>query len=624
MPDDRWKPLVGTPSKRPIPPNILVPDPSPAPSVTSDSDSPALLPPTPERSFIHLRRQGQYVPRPPVMHIQGIFEELREHMPTKALDSENSDDLGWLDQLPVGEQDTMQLMADVFNEKPLTVNMLSNIICSRRSPPSSSEASYREYQKERARTESPEWDKTTLRKELRDSEAYKSDTGVPSNPERYKHTGLGSSESEAQNRMPFKRDNVPVSGSDRTDTDILSDFRPRAGMGKAHGEPSDYLERKKKHPSLEIDSYGNNLANVSFTRTLTKDKEAEPLALNGRDTVSDAFADRKLPSGKGSLFSNPNPFSQPTLVYHIEIPPLDPLDLDPLPDSYPAGEATLVQVRTGEEPTLPNDDLSQPPNDAREARSGVQSVHEDQSASQSIHEDQPAVQPIHQEQPVAQSTPSDRQPSANGAIRTLTKKIERFFSNDFPDNVPQASSQSRTRSGKPAKNPHTQFRNDITKLGPAKPTPEHEISRSKGALRKVPDSRTVHAPISSMSPLGIPIRTLVTVHDVPQRKYVDVKIGASKPPSLDPIEGPSAIGAALSHPGVSGSDENHGQTLPESEAEKETMGDPAADYQGITMSGALGKKCSISLLTYSLLFRPSEIRSRESNDCSLSLHGIIQ
>lgn len=61
-PSKRWKPLVGTPSKSPIPHDILVPDPSP-PQV--DPESPVPGPSTPT-SFVHKRRQGEYVPRPPV------------------------------------------------------------------------------------------------------------------------------------------------------------------------------------------------------------------------------------------------------------------------------------------------------------------------------------------------------------------------------------------------------------------------------------------------------------------------------------------------------------------------------------------------------------------------------
>ena len=60
----KWKPLVGTPSKGPIPEDILVPDPS-TPRTVSDTES--LLQsnsstPTPS---IHVRRRGEHISRPP-------------------------------------------------------------------------------------------------------------------------------------------------------------------------------------------------------------------------------------------------------------------------------------------------------------------------------------------------------------------------------------------------------------------------------------------------------------------------------------------------------------------------------------------------------------------------------
>lgn len=63
-PSQRWKPLVGTPSKSPIPHDILVPDPSPRQGF-ADPESPVTDPSSPA-SFVHKRRQGEYVPRPPV------------------------------------------------------------------------------------------------------------------------------------------------------------------------------------------------------------------------------------------------------------------------------------------------------------------------------------------------------------------------------------------------------------------------------------------------------------------------------------------------------------------------------------------------------------------------------
>lgn len=64
----RWRPLVGTPSKSPIPDDILVPDPSPS-QVLPDPESPVPGLSTPT-SFVHRRRQGEYVPRPPVWTVR--------------------------------------------------------------------------------------------------------------------------------------------------------------------------------------------------------------------------------------------------------------------------------------------------------------------------------------------------------------------------------------------------------------------------------------------------------------------------------------------------------------------------------------------------------------------------
>ena len=69
--DPRWKPLVGTPSKPPVPGNILVPDPSPARDAADDGSPCTLVSSTPG-SFIHRRRQGEYVPRPPVWKIYNL------------------------------------------------------------------------------------------------------------------------------------------------------------------------------------------------------------------------------------------------------------------------------------------------------------------------------------------------------------------------------------------------------------------------------------------------------------------------------------------------------------------------------------------------------------------------
>lgn len=71
VPESRWKPLVGTPSKPPIPKDVFVPDPSPA-RTFSDTASTTTLPPSTPGSFIHQRRQGEYVPRPPIWTIYNM------------------------------------------------------------------------------------------------------------------------------------------------------------------------------------------------------------------------------------------------------------------------------------------------------------------------------------------------------------------------------------------------------------------------------------------------------------------------------------------------------------------------------------------------------------------------
>lgn len=69
--ESKWKPLIGTPSKSPIPENIFVPDPSPARTIsdTASTIMPALS--TPD-SFVHRRRQGEYVPRPPIWTVYNM------------------------------------------------------------------------------------------------------------------------------------------------------------------------------------------------------------------------------------------------------------------------------------------------------------------------------------------------------------------------------------------------------------------------------------------------------------------------------------------------------------------------------------------------------------------------
>lgn len=85
-PSQRWKPLVGTPSKSPIPHDILVPDPSPR-QVFADPESPTPDPSSPT-SFVHKRRQGEYVPRPPVWTVHNPDGGLSD--PAHELDHEDN------------------------------------------------------------------------------------------------------------------------------------------------------------------------------------------------------------------------------------------------------------------------------------------------------------------------------------------------------------------------------------------------------------------------------------------------------------------------------------------------------------------------------------------------------
>jgi len=129
MDSPRWKPLTGTPSKPPLPPNILVPDPSPARSTYSDAESLTMLPPSPQGSFIHRRRQGQYIPRPPVWNVSKPNQEPEVsdsgHLEAKLHGSPAP--AGWCDlQLPgMSVDDQVRKMADVFYERPLVVNMMT-------------------------------------------------------------------------------------------------------------------------------------------------------------------------------------------------------------------------------------------------------------------------------------------------------------------------------------------------------------------------------------------------------------------------------------------------------------------------------------------------------------------
>ncbi|KAI4127608.1 MAG: hypothetical protein LQ347_004533 [Umbilicaria vellea] len=76
----KWKPLISTPSRStPIPKGTLVPDPSPA-RTFSDGENSVLMDPSPAGSYIHRRRQGEYVKRPPIWSLVGLGGEKYSHL----------------------------------------------------------------------------------------------------------------------------------------------------------------------------------------------------------------------------------------------------------------------------------------------------------------------------------------------------------------------------------------------------------------------------------------------------------------------------------------------------------------------------------------------------------------
>lgn len=76
----KWKPLISTPSRStPIPKGTLVPDPSPA-RTFSDGENSVLMDPSPAGSYIHRRRQGEYVKRPPVWSLNVLGGEKSSHL----------------------------------------------------------------------------------------------------------------------------------------------------------------------------------------------------------------------------------------------------------------------------------------------------------------------------------------------------------------------------------------------------------------------------------------------------------------------------------------------------------------------------------------------------------------
>ncbi|KAL8826755.1 MAG: hypothetical protein Q9191_003607 [Dirinaria sp. TL-2023a] len=129
MEGERWKPLVETPSKPPIPPSILVPDPSPARSSVSDEESLTILPPSPEGSFIHRRRHAQYVPRPLVWKIEHFgqeFKDLDTSYDNYPVNTElGNSNLSGLRLPGISRDDQIRQMANAFNEQPLVVNMMT-------------------------------------------------------------------------------------------------------------------------------------------------------------------------------------------------------------------------------------------------------------------------------------------------------------------------------------------------------------------------------------------------------------------------------------------------------------------------------------------------------------------
>ncbi|MCJ1261367.1 hypothetical protein MMC22_001231 [Lobaria immixta] len=148
--ESKWKPLIGTPSKSPIPDNILVPDPSPARTL-SDTASTIMPAPSTPSSFVHQRRQGEYVPRPPVwtiynmdgsistslnppglMHLANDSEEalpsqwkrapmLKRENRKLSSHNLNFSDLKFQD---VSFDEKVMKMGEVFMDRPLMVNMM--------------------------------------------------------------------------------------------------------------------------------------------------------------------------------------------------------------------------------------------------------------------------------------------------------------------------------------------------------------------------------------------------------------------------------------------------------------------------------------------------------------------
>jgi len=131
----RWKPLIGTPSRTPIPSGTLVPDPSPARSC-SDAASDVLIPPSPAGSFVHRRRRGEYAQRPPVWSIQALVEDTKGwHEMGKSSYNYESPWSGRVVSNKVSYDNQLEKMATVMTREPLIVRMALNDIPANTSAP---------------------------------------------------------------------------------------------------------------------------------------------------------------------------------------------------------------------------------------------------------------------------------------------------------------------------------------------------------------------------------------------------------------------------------------------------------------------------------------------------------
>lgn len=152
--ESKWKPLVGTPSKPPVPRNILVPDPSPAQTFSDAESTTTVLTPPSSGSFIHQRRQGEYVARPPIWKIYELdhLSSFSPEIPGVLDDNDYYPESDGFVPLPCHEKssnenfvlsrkisyssvhlpgfsfsDQVRKMAEVFNETPLIVNMVNSL-----------------------------------------------------------------------------------------------------------------------------------------------------------------------------------------------------------------------------------------------------------------------------------------------------------------------------------------------------------------------------------------------------------------------------------------------------------------------------------------------------------------